>query len=206
MVATMFAEESLETHLLHAQEPGEIPPQEPAAAASWLGMLRPGFATAQCFRCLGKRPPSLAEHLHECRCSAPTPWMSEGSALTLSPASVSLHSNPPLNSLRDAHCPFILFPPQAFQVLSRKKKKEGNLCAQAGASHPALFKGALPNHCRSHPAKSSRTRLPLSGVAAQHRPAANALPKHQARRTIKPPNFRSGSALASSFPPGLQED
>lgn len=95
----MFAEESLETCLICAQETGEIPPQESDSAANWLGMLRPVFVTAWCFRCLGKYPPRLAEHLCKCslrcRCSArmPVSCTSQGLAPTLSPASVSHTQN-----------------------------------------------------------------------------------------------------------------
>lgn len=179
----MFAEESLETRLICTQETGEIPPQESDSAANWLGMLRPVFVTACCFRCLGKHPLSLAEHLCKCslrcRCSAQTPFLLHIGGIN--PYAVSCLSFPysksPLNSVSDAHCPFFLFfippPPKCFG-LSAGKTQRINLCAQPRTSHPSLYKGALPNRCRSHPAKSSTTCRLLTGVIAQHCPAANA--------------------------------
>jgi len=119
----MFAEESLETHLLHAQEPGEIPPQEPAAAASWLGMLRPGFATAQCFRCLGKRPPSLAEHLTSAGAQPQHPGCQRDQPLRCLLPQFPYIQTPHFILLGMLTALLFFFPPKHFKSSAGKKKK-----------------------------------------------------------------------------------
>lgn len=208
----MFAEESLETRLVCTQETGEIPPQESDSAANWLGMLRPVFVTACCFRCLGKHPLSLAEHLCKCslrcRCSAQTPFLPHIGGI--SPYAVSCLSFPysksPLNSVSDAHCPFFLFfipphptPPSVLGSLQEKHK--GLTCASSPGPHTLPYIKGLFLITAGHiqpsppqPAGCSQVLL-LSTVLLLMPPKHPISCKHQDRRMIKSSNFRSGSVL-----------